>query len=109
MFEFLRKLVAGEPNHPVGGVDAHWAGFCEKCKDLTSKASRGGFKVGGIEHCYECGHEQETKGINQREIDRMVLFSRFHWEKWPAIPYNWHELTEEQRWKVLDMNQKEQT
>lgn len=89
---------------PIPGKDAHWSGFCHNCKDLTSFASRGGFRNGGAEHCYECGHEQETKGIKEEDIKRMVISSKYHWQKFPLIPYNWHELTEAEKWKVLGLN-----
>jgi hypothetical protein len=90
--------------YPVPGKDAHWAAFCPKCKDLTSWASRGGFKPGGTEHCYDCGFERETKGFSQEDIDRMVLSSKYHWMKYPLIPYNWHELTEDGKWRILKIN-----
>ena len=60
-------------------------------------------KLGGVQHCYGCGHERELTGISQKDIDRMVLSDALHWRKYPLLPYNWHTLSEEVKWQVLGM------
>jgi hypothetical protein len=101
---FINNIVS-DNSRPVPGKDAHWAGYCPNCQDMESCASRGGFYQDGREcvvHCYTCGHEWAMKIISTYD---MVRSSYFHWKKWPRIPYNWHELPEEQRWKILGINQ----
>lgn len=89
---------------PVIGYDARWAAFCIKCKDLESMASKGGFKNGGIGHCYTCGNEQTIKGFDESDIHRIILASKYHWLKYPLIPYDWHKLSEQERWNILGVN-----
>lgn len=85
---------------PIPGEDAQWAAICPNC-DMTIFVSRGGFKNGGIEHCYECGLEKETKGITENGMKRMIMSSKHHWEKYQLLPYDWHTLTEEMKWTLL--------
>lgn len=87
--------------HPIPGKDAQWLALCKHCDDTELFASRGGFKTGGIEHCYGCGNEKTTTGIKETDIERIKRSCRFHWEKFPIFPYNWHTLTEEEKWKIL--------
>jgi hypothetical protein len=94
----------GNKIKPVPGEDAHWIALCRGCNEFDSFASRGGFKNGGVEHCYGCGLERESKGYKEEDIKRMVISSWCHWKKFPLIPYNWHELTEEEKWKILGLN-----
>jgi hypothetical protein len=56
----------------------------------------------GVQHCYGCGIEKPLKGF--KDIERMVISSKHHWRKHKPLPYNWHTLTEEQKWKALGMN-----
>ena len=101
MFSFINKLFISR--YPVSGKDAHWLGYCPNCNNLTSKASRYGYCNGGVEHCYDCGRERETIGIREDDIKRGILSSKLHWQKFPKIPYNWHELSENERWAILGM------
>ena len=93
-------------NQPIPGLDATWIAYCPQCGDWEMFASRGGHFLGGIEHCYNCGHEQETKGLREEDIENTIRACQSSWsrKKKPLIPYNWHTLTEEERWKVLGMN-----
>lgn len=88
--------------HPVPGEDAIWIAECKHCDDMTQFVSRGGFRNDGIEHCYTCGNEKRTRGIRQDDIDRMITSAWCHWQKHPLVPYNWHELSEEAKWEVLN-------
>lgn len=63
--------------------------------------SRGGFCKGGIEHCYRCGDEKETKGVSEEDIASTILSSLSHWRKWKPIPYDWHTWTEEEKLTFL--------
>lgn len=87
--------------HPIPGKDAQWIGYCPKCDDSELHASRGGFRNGGIQHCYGCGHEREIKGFKECDIKSMVLSNKYHWQKYPLLPFNWHLLSESQKWSLL--------
>ena len=103
----LRYLYLFEPyaslRQPTPGKDAQWIANCSTCDDMELHVSRGGLRNDGITHCYGCGREKTTEGFKQDQIDRLVLSCKFHWQEYPIIPYNWHELTESQRWNVLGM------
>lgn len=86
---------------PVPGKDATWVAFCPRCGDYGSFASRGGYRLGGVERCCGCGTKSVTKGVSQEDIDRMVVASKYHWKKFPLVPYDWHVLEDKDRWKVL--------
>jgi hypothetical protein len=90
-------------NHPIPGKDAQWLACCVTCDDMTLHASRGGFHDRGIDHCYTCGLEKRIGGIRQEDVDRMITSCRFHWQKYPLIPYTWHLLSENERWIILGM------
>ena len=92
--------------YPIGGKDAQWIGYCDECDDYELQVSRGGFYNGGITHCYCCGKEKKTKGFRAEDIESMKLSCKFHWRKYPVIPYNWHKLTEEKRKKLNERNQR---
>ncbi len=83
------------------GEDAQWLEWCEVCGDMELYVTRGGFKHGGIRHCYGCGLETLVRGISDVEIERSKLSCKYHWLKYPILPYNWHTLTEEQKNQLL--------
>lgn len=84
-------------SHPVSGKDAQWIAYCFICNDYTLFASRGGFKLGGFEHCYECGSENEIKSLGGLDPQTMINSAYSTWKKYPPAPYHWHNLTEDQK------------
>jgi hypothetical protein len=92
-------ISCGKPTTPVPGVDGQYIAYCPRCDDSELFATRGGFT--GVEHCYGCGLEKEVRGLKQRDIDGLILSSWSHWQRWPLLPYNWHEKTEEEKMKIL--------
>ena len=101
MLKFLAKLFEKRPQR---GKDAQYIAYCHHCDDYELHASRGGFRNGGITHCYYCGFEKETQGFRQDDIDGMIISSSVHWRKFPKIPYHWHKFTEQQKQEVLNGN-----
>ena len=100
---------------PVPGEDAQWVGFCENCykitngtDDMTLHASVGGFRNNGISHCYSCGTEKEIQGFRDKDIDMLKLSCKYHWDKYPLIPYNWHTLNETERFQLLGVKNEDQ-
>jgi hypothetical protein len=88
-------------NKPVPNKDAQWLAFCDICDDRTLYASVNGFKTGGTEHCHGCGNRRETKGMQESDIQRMIISSWCHWQKHAIIPYDWHTKSEKQKMKIL--------
>src|ERR1035438_9150769 len=90
-------------SHPVPGKDAIWLAFCKHCgdDDMQLFVSRGGYKDGGVEHCYICGTERKTTGVKEEYIARGILSTWCHWQKYSIFPYNWHRLTEAEKHKLL--------
>lgn len=86
---------------PTPGKDGLWIALCRHCDDMELFVTRGGFRNGGIEHCYRCGNERTTTGMNEEDIKRNIISSWCHWQKWKPIPYNWHTLDEDQKLKLL--------
>lgn len=96
------KLIRQVIRRPIPGIDAHFNQWCSVCGSSESHASRGGYKIGGTLHCYTCGTETEIKTIPvNTSAGEMIASSFAHWQRFPRIPYNWHELTETQRWAIL--------
>ncbi len=102
MLGFLRKLFGRKPkNKPAPGLDGRWFGNCPRCQDMTGHASRGGLQPPGKSHCYECGLERPMFKMKVEESKRMATDAWAHWRRFPIIPYNWHQLSESERWTVL--------
>ena len=102
----LRNLLCGKPNTPIPGSDAQYIGHCPTCEDMELFVTRGGLKLGGVEHCYGCGTEKEVRGFSQKDMDGLILHSRGHWRKYPLLPYNWHEKTEVEKFELLRVKRK---
>ncbi len=90
---------------PIPNKDAQWIAYCSCCDEWELFVSRGGYNNGGIEHCYTCGNEKETRRMKEEDIKDMILSSWSHWQKFPKYPYDWHALTEDEKWKILGLNQ----
>ena len=99
MINLIKKLLI--KNKPIAGLDAQWIGFCSQCNEYELQVSRNGLKNGSITHCYFCGKEKETSGFKEEDINWLKLSCKYHWQKYPIIPYNWHELKEEQKKNIL--------
>ena len=105
MFGYLSLLMenGAQFSKPVMGWDAHWLESCDFCKgELVMHASRGGYREGGTKHCYSCGAESLLRIPCNATRHSMVNHSLSHWLGHPRIPYNWHRLTEEQRFAILE-------
>lgn len=104
----LRFVWSSEPfkavvNKPVPGIDANFHLYCRTCDSSEMHSSRGGYRIGGVLHCYTCGTETEINTIPVNSTaEEMITSSWAHWLKFPRIPYNWHELSEPERWSILE-------
>lgn len=96
------KLIRQVIRRPIPGLDAHFLQWCPVCDSFESHASRGGYKIGGTLHCYTCGTETDITTIPVNSSAQEMITSSFaHWLKYPRIPYNWHELSEKERFYIL--------
>jgi hypothetical protein len=99
MFRFIADWFKPS-RYPIPKKDATWIGYCPQCKDYELLASKGGYRNGGIEHCFTCGFEKETIGHSEESMKYSIWLSENQME----TPYDWHFLTEGQKWKELGMN-----
>lgn len=91
-------------NTPIPGKDAVYICYCPRCDDGELHATRGGMKA--VEHCYGCGHEKPVRGFSQKDIEGLVLSSWSHWRNYLPLPYNWHEMDEATKMKLLARRKK---
>src|SRR5581483_1389404 len=87
--------------YPVSGKDAVWLENCTLCNDMTLHVSCDGLQNGNIKHCYTCGFETQIKGFNDTSIRNLINKAEVHWIKYPKYPYNWHKLSEKEKWAII--------
>jgi hypothetical protein len=105
VLKFIRRIVGWvvrSGNYPVSGKDARWIQRCPRCETWTSHASRHGFATMCLVHCYECGYERAEAGHSAESVKSGIVSAAAHWQKYPVIPYNWHTLSEKERWAILE-------
>ncbi|MBD3404677.1 MAG: hypothetical protein GF411_00910 [Candidatus Lokiarchaeota archaeon] len=95
----LGRVVSSTTNHPVPGVDFRYLKNCDACGDFGIQVTRGGRH--GVQHCESCGNEIPVPDFTKEQTKYFILSSWSHWMSYPLIPYNWHELSEEKKWKIL--------
>ena len=102
----IKRLISKLKNRPVPGIDWHYSRYCQKCRNYEDHATKGG--VNGTQHCYTCGHvstpPRHSDGrtvFGTPVLEYCIASSKAHWQNYPIIPYNWHELNEDERWNIL--------
>ena len=86
--------VAVEPRFPIPGLDFRFLAQCDACDDYTGFTSvRGGEQY----QCNHCGDRSKQFGFKDSDIKSMRLSAWAFWQKWKAIPYDWHTMPEERK------------
>ncbi len=86
--------VVSESRFPIPGLDFKFLAQCDKCDDFTGFTSvRGGEQY----QCNSCGDRSKQFGFKDKDIKDLQLSSWAFWQKWKAIPYDWHTMPEEEK------------